>query len=154
MSPYRETVSGSVPGTDRGPSGRERELTAQAGTGSDVRVLVVDDERFAGEAMALLLQQQGYEACIAGSGPEALEIVPLFRPHVVLLDIAMAGMDGFETAARMRAAASGGMQPRLVAVSGYGGEGFATACLQAGFDRCLTKPVTRTTLIGLLAGLL
>lgn len=132
----------------------ERELAARAAPRADSRVLVVDDDRYAGEAMALLLQQQGYQACIAGSGPEALEMTPVFRPHVVLLDIAMAGMDGFETASRLRAATSGGIRPRLVAVSGYGGEGFATACLQAGFDRCLTKPVARATLIELLEGLL
>jgi two-component system CheB/CheR fusion protein len=114
---------------------------------------VVDDEPYAREAMALLLQHQGYRVCVACSGPEALELAQAFEPDVVLLDIVMAGMDGFETALRLRAAAPCAGSPRLIAVSGYGGDGFAMACRRAGFDRCLTKPVARATLIGLLEGL-
>jgi two-component system CheB/CheR fusion protein len=149
MNPHREPLPGEAPDAaavnlDAGPG-----VAAQArGPGS--RVLVVDDEQFAREAMALLLQQQGYQVCVACSGPEALELAQAFEPDVVLLDIAMAGMDGFETALRLRTAAPGPARPRLVAVSGYGGERFAMACRQAGFDHCLTKPVARANLIGLL----
>lgn len=152
MNPHREPSPGEVPATACAAVDSTPGVAAQA-RGAHSRVLVVDDEAYAREAMALLLQQQGYRVCVACSGPEALELAQAFEPDVVLLDVAMAGMDGFETALRLRAAAPGRACPRLIAVSGYGGEEFGVACRRAGFDHCLTKPVARATLIGLIEGL-
>jgi CheY-like chemotaxis protein len=118
-----------------------------------MRLLVVDDERHVADAMALLLKTQGYEVAVAYSGVEALETAERFDPQVVFLDIGMAGMDGFETARRLRSNETTAHPRRLVAVSGYGDEAFLVASRQAGFDDRLIKPVTRQTLVALLDGL-
>ena len=149
LHPHRQPMPGKPPENANRSGEHGLDLAAQT-RAPGCRVMVVDDEQYAREAMALLLRQQGYCVDVACSGPEAIELARSFDPDVVLLDIAMAGMDGFETALRMRAAAPADGRMRLVAVSGYGGEGFSAACHRAGFDHCLTKPVARSTLIGLL----
>ena len=118
-----------------------------------VRLLVVDDDRHVADAMALLLETRGYEVAVALSGPEAIELAAVLEPRIVFLDIGMAGMDGFETARRLRAAAPDARHQHLVAVSGYADEAFDAACRQAGFDRFVTKPVSRQLLNELLDAL-
>lgn len=111
-----------------------------------IRLLVVDDDRHVADAMALLLELQGYEVAVAYGGAAAVELAERLDPQVVFLDIGMAGMDGFETARRLRMAESEPRHRRLVAVSGYGDEAFVKACRQAGFDDHLVKPVNRQML--------
>jgi CheY-like chemotaxis protein len=129
----------------------EQGVTQTAAVDRSTRLLVVDDDPNIADAMALLLRCQGHEVTVAYSGAEALERVEREDPQVVFLDIGMAGMDGFETARRLRAADPVPRRRRLVAVSGYGDEAFLAACRQAGFDHQLVKPVNRQMLDAALA---
>ena len=82
-------------------------------------VLVVDDNRDAAETMAMLLRMAGHVVHIAYDGPAALEAVRSLRPRVVLLDLGLPGLDGFQVAERIRSIPEGA-RILLIAISGYG----------------------------------
>ena len=103
------------------------------------RVLVVDDSITTAESMAALLQLKGHELRVANDGPQAIEIAAEFRPEVVLLDIGMPGMNGYEVAKELRLL-SGLEQTVLVALTGYGQEEDRRTSREAGFDHHLVKP--------------
>src|SRR4051794_40715700 len=84
-------------------------------------VLVVDDYQDAADSLALLVRQWGYQALVAYDGPSALDLARTSIPEVVLLDIGLPRMDGFEVARRLRRLPEMG-QAFLVAVTGYGRE--------------------------------
>jgi PAS domain S-box-containing protein len=105
-----------------------------------LRVLVVDDNRDAMESMAMLLGFWGHEVSTAGDGTEALDLVQQQRPHVVLLDIGLPGIDGYEVARRIRAQENVG-KPVLVALTGYGQAEDRQRAREAGFTLHLVKPV-------------
>jgi CheY-like chemotaxis protein len=115
-----------------------------------LRVLVVDDCADTTWSLALLLQAWGHEALIAHDGPRALELAAVYHPHVVLLDIALPGMDGLEVARRLRQA-EGPERSYLLGVSGYGQEEDRLRSLAAGFDDHWIKPVEPEDLHRLLA---
>ena len=105
-----------------------------------LRVLLADDNVDAAETMSAVLQMSGHEVCTVYSGHQALEAAPGFAPDVMLLDIGMPGMSGYQLAHRLRA------DPRyastvLVALTGWGSESDKTLARDAGFDHHLTKPV-------------
>jgi CheY-like chemotaxis protein len=102
-----------------------------------LRVLVVDDNADAAESLAILLNLWGHAARVACSGVEALSLAPNFRPQVVVVDISMPGMDGYEVARRLRADHSGIV---LVALSGLTSAEHQRQCEEAGFVLCLLKP--------------
>ena len=103
------------------------------------RVLVVDDNRDSAETMAELVKIWGYEVRTAHDGLAALDCARIFRPHVVLLDVGLPGMDGYELAQRLRAEGLAGNL--LVSVTGYGQDEDRRRAAEAGFDHHLTKPV-------------
>jgi CheY-like chemotaxis protein len=105
-----------------------------------MRVLVVDDDRLVAYSLSKMLKLHGYSVRTASSGGDALALVPEFRPQAILLDIGLVGMDGFETARRLRSL-PGGDGYRLIAVSGYGDEAALERSKVAGFDAYLIKPV-------------
>jgi PAS domain S-box-containing protein len=107
---------------------------------ADRRVLVVDDNRDAAESLGMLLRLSGCEVEVAFSGVTAIEIVEQFEPAVVLLDIGMPGMDGYETVRRLRASRRG-KEMLLVALTGWGQKEDKQRALEAGFDEHLTKPM-------------
>ena len=111
-----------------------------------VRVLVVDDYPDNAESMALLLRLYGHEAETALSGPAALEAARARRPEVVLLDIDMPGMSGYEVAARLREMFHGGVV--LIAITAHGLEADRRRSLEAGFDRHVVKPADTEKLEG------
>ena len=119
----------------------------------DTRVLVVDDNRDAAESMAQLLECWGYEVRVAGSGPAGLTAAAEYQPGVILLDIGMPGMDGYEVARRLRAATAT-REVVLVALTGYGQEQYWQLSREAGFDYHVVKPVEPEELKLLLAGTL
>jgi CheY-like chemotaxis protein len=116
---------------------------AEGGEGQR-RVLVVDDNRDSAETMAELVKIWGYEVRTAHDGPAALDCARSFRPHVVLLDVGLPGMDGYELAQRLRAEGLAGNL--LVSVTGYGQDEDRRRAAEAGFDHHLTKPVDPDTL--------
>ena len=113
------------------------------------RVLVVDDNGDAAESLALLLQSAGAEVHTANDGPAGLAAVRRFVPHVVLLDLGMPGMDGFEVARRLRAE-PGLAGLVLVALTGWGQEEDRKRTRSSGFDHHLTKPVDVDRLMDIL----
>jgi PAS domain S-box-containing protein len=112
------------------------------------RVLVVDDNVDAADSLALLLKLSGQETRVAYDGPTALLVAEAFRPQLVLLDIGMPGMDGYEVARRLR---EQGRKVPLVAVTGWGQEEDRRRSREAGFDHHLVKPVDPSALQQLLA---
>jgi signal transduction histidine kinase/CheY-like chemotaxis protein len=103
------------------------------------RVLVVDDNRDAADSLGLLLKVLGAEVRVARDGAEALEAYSAYDPAVVLLDIGMPGMDGYEVARRIRAQ-SPGPRPTIVALTGWGQENDRREAREAGFDHHMVKP--------------
>ena len=112
------------------------------------RVLVVDDNRDAADAVALLLSLAGHAVEVAYDGPEALLRAPTFRPNVMLLDIGMPGMNGYDVCRSMREQ-EGGKQVRIVALTGWGNEDDRRRSLEAGFDAHVVKPVDERTLLAI-----
>ena len=108
--------------------------------GTRRRVMVVDDNRDAAESLGMLLEMENCTVSVAFDGPQALEALPAFHPDIVLLDIGMPGMDGYELARRMRTT-PGGTELVLVALTGWGQADDKKRAMDAGFDEHLTKPV-------------
>ncbi|MFO0581641.1 MAG: ATP-binding protein [Anaeromyxobacter sp.] len=109
------------------------------------RVLVVEDNADAAETLVEVLKLLGHEARWAPDGPAALALAERFAPDVVLLDIGLPEMDGYEVARRLRASARGETL-QIVAVSGYGQLEDQERARAAGFDLHLTKPVEPASL--------
>jgi len=114
------------------------------------RVLVVDDNVDMADSLSLLLSLRGYKVDTAYDGLAALKKAASFHPEVVLLDIGLPGLDGYEVATRLRRRRRTA-KSLLVALTGYGGEDDQLRALQAGFDHHLTKPVDPIVIYRLLA---
>src|SRR5882724_4162348 len=115
------------------------------------RVLIVDDNEDAANSLALILKLSGYETASVYTAADALERAAAFRPDVVLLDIGLPGMDGYEVAQKLREL-PGLRDIRLVAVTGYGQSDDRLRARDAGFDDHLTKPVEFAVLDRTLTG--
>jgi CheY-like chemotaxis protein len=102
-------------------------------------VLVVDDCRDAADSLALLLKWWGFQTVVAYDGPSALAAALALPPVVVLLDLGLPGMDGYEVARRLRGRPGMG-EALLVALTGYGQEEDVRRCHEAGCDLHLLKP--------------
>jgi signal transduction histidine kinase len=114
------------------------------------RILVADDNNDAVEALALQLRLAGHEVRSANDGVEALEVADTFAPQVVLLDLGMPRMDGYETAREIRRK-WWGKSATLVALTGWGGQQDRQRTTDAGFDAHLVKPVTEFDLFRAIA---
>jgi two-component system nitrogen regulation response regulator NtrX len=102
------------------------------------RVLVVDDEKGVREALRQLLEYEEMEVKTAASGVEALELYPTFHPHLTLLDVKMAGMDGLDTLSKLRELDGGA---KVVMISGHGTIQTAVEATQRGAYDFLEKPL-------------
>ncbi len=125
--------------TAAAPNGERRAL----------RILAVDDNVDAAESLAMLLRLDGHEVSVAHDGPHALELAAAERPEVILLDIGLPGMDGYEVCRRLRQLPR--PQPRIIAMTGYGQDKDRQRAAEAGFDEHTVKPVEYGKLAGLLA---
>jgi len=114
------------------------------------RILVADDNSDAVEALALQLRLAGHEVRSANDGLEALEVAETFAPQVVLLDLGMPRMDGYEAAREIRRK-WWGKSATLVALTGWGGQQDRQKTTDAGFDAHLVKPVTEFDLFQAIA---
>lgn len=114
------------------------------------RVLVVDDNRDAAQAIAMVLRFEGYEVEEAFDGTQALAAAGAHHPQAMLLDIGMPGLDGYEVARRIRQE-PWGPDVVLIACTGWGQPQDKRNAFDAGFDAHLTKPIVPAELIELLA---
>jgi CheY-like chemotaxis protein len=115
-----------------------------------LRVLVVDDCSDTTTTTATLVRLWGHDARVALDGPAALELAKTYQPQVVLLDIGLPDMDGYEVARQLRMQATG-QQPLLISMTGYGQEQDRRRSMVAGCDEHWVKPVDLSALEGLLA---
>jgi PAS domain S-box-containing protein len=134
----------SQPGPTQG-----RHFSAEAAPPTGRRILVVDDNVDAALSVGRLLKLWGHEVQTAFSGSEALELAGTFRPQIVLLDIGMPGMSGYDVAKRLRA------NPEfagliITALTGYGQAEDRRRSREAGFDHHLTKPPDPVALAALI----
>jgi PAS domain S-box-containing protein len=104
------------------------------------KVLLVEDNPDAAAALADLLDLWGYEVVVAGDSDAALRAMESFTPRILLLDIGLPGMDGYELARHLRTRL-GTLKARFIALTGYGQEADRRRSAEAGFDHHLTKPV-------------
>ncbi len=127
---------------------------AVTATLAGVRILVVDDEAGARELMSQMLQDFGAEVALADSGHTALSLLFEQRPHVLLADLGMPGMDGFALIEQVRALDPefGGLTP-AVAVTGYSSPQDRLRALQAGYQNHIAKPVEAEELAIVIASL-
>jgi signal transduction histidine kinase len=116
------------------------------------RILVVDDNRDSAESLATLLRLIGNEVRTAHDGRQALEVAAEYRPDMVLLDIGLPVLNGYEVARRLRTEPGYG-RPMLVALTGYGSEEDRHRSQSSGFDHHMVKPVDFGALQTLLASL-
>jgi CheY-like chemotaxis protein len=118
----------------------ERHTPIHCAEARALRLLVVDDNADGAASTALLLELQGHTLRIAHSGLEAIAAVPEFQPQVVILDISLPDISGYEVARRLRASLAQAT-PRLIALTGWGSEDDRRRARAAGFDAHLVKPV-------------
>lgn len=121
------------------------------GSARAVRILCVDDNRIVADGYARLLEGMGHKAQVAYDGEGALRAAHTFRPEIVLLDIDMPGMNGYEVAHRLLEQQDD-PPPKIVALTGWGRESDKQRAQDAGFYRYVVKPLTREALESLLAG--
>ncbi|HYE39239.1 MAG TPA: PAS domain S-box protein, partial [Ramlibacter sp.] len=131
------------------PAAVSEEQREQDDPSGGLRVLVIDDNRDSADSATDVLRLLGNEVECAYDGRNGVTLAQRFRPHMILMDLAMPGMDGYET--RRRLAAGGQAAPAfMVAMTGYGNEDDKRRTREAGFDAHLTKPVELDALVGLL----
>lgn len=129
-----------LPLEERTPDALPNGPQTRPGGARRARVLVVEDVPDTANSLRDLLKLAGCTVVVADSGVRAVEIAPGFRPEIVLCDLGLPGLNGFEVAEALRRdPATAGA--RLIALSGYGQEAIQQRCRKAGFDSHLTKPV-------------
>ena len=104
------------------------------------RVLVVDDNVDSGEMLVLLVEALGHEAALSTDGPSAIVKAKEMRPDVVILDVDLPGMDGYEVATRLRASDET-RAARMFTLSGYGEDSDLERSKASGCEAHLVKPV-------------
>jgi PAS domain S-box-containing protein len=115
-----------------------------------LRVLIVDDNTDAADTLAMVIQQMGANVRTVYDGATALRMCESFLPHLVLLDIGMPHMSGYEVARAIRMLKCG--KPVIAAVTGWGQEADRARAREAGFDRHFTKPISEVALRELVSG--
>jgi PAS domain S-box-containing protein len=155
------TVTASSDGPGKGSEFFVRLPAARTGAESDgkveaaapaarsLRVLVVDDNADTANGMAKLLKLSGHDVRVAHNGEEAINVARDHQPEVMLLDIGLPGMDGYELASKLRRE-DWSENSVLIAVSGYGEEQARDRSKKAGFHHHLVKPVNFDTVLALL----
>lgn len=130
----------------------ESALIPKASQDRPYRILVVDDNVDAAESLGLLLRSAGHETYLAHDGQQAVEASARLHPDVIILDIELPRLDGYEVARTIRMRGSNGRGPRIIALTGWGQDGDKHRARDVGFDEHLTKPVDPVVLTRLLAG--
>jgi CheY-like chemotaxis protein len=136
--PARPAAAGAAPRREAGAPGER-----------PARILVVDDNVDLARGLARLLQIRGHDVQVAHDGPTGLDKAKKSKPEVVLLDIGLPGMDGYQVAAHLRQEETV-KDATLIAISGYGQEEDLRLAKEAGFDHHLVKPIASADLFKLL----
>ncbi len=147
-----ESMAAAPPGSTAGAAAAEAESPAVAAGARHHRILVVDDNHDAADSLAMLLKGSGHDVRMAYDGVAALAAAGEFRPDVILLDLGLPGLSGFEVARRIRTEPWGGPM-RLIALSGWGQEEDIRRTRDAGFNAHMIKPPDFTALLNLLSTL-
>jgi CheY-like chemotaxis protein len=116
------------------------------------KILVADDDQDSAESLALLFQLMGHEVRAAQSGVAAIDMAAQFRPDLIVLDIGMPGLDGYEVCRRIRQQ-DWGQSIVIAALTGWTRDEDRDRSEQAGFDHYLVKPVDPKLLEDLVAGM-
>lgn len=124
---------------------------APTSTATKKRILVVDDNRDSANTLAMLLKISGYETQTAGDGASAIESTADFKPEVILLDIGLPDMSGYDVCKQLRQQTLD-PRPKIVAVTGWSADDVQDRGGEDCFDGHLAKPVDFKTLQGLIAG--
>lgn len=125
------------------PAEARRALTGR------LRVLVIEDNQDTADALALLLEDNGYPAIVANTGRKGLALARTWRPEVVLLDLVLPDVNGYAVARQLRDALRPGLAS-LIAVTGYARDREREMMHGARFDHYLVKPVSFATILDLL----
>ena len=112
-------------------------------------VLIVEDNADSRDVLRTALELDGHRVDSAADGPEGVELALARRPEIVLIDIGLPGVSGYDVARQIRSALGAGVV--LIAVTGYGGAEDRRRALEAGFDTHLVKPIDPTVLTQLIA---
>ena len=121
-----------------------------SGTGKTLRVLVVDDDRDGADTLGLLVEELGNQVHVTYGGMSALDVAAVFRPDLMLIDLAMPDMDGCHLVGQFRQIPAFA-QTQIVAVTGHADQGHKTLAMKAGFDKVLFKPVALKEIKAVLA---
>ena len=146
----QSAANAAIPATVNVASAQEASVAVAPTPPRRRRILVVDDNEDSADSLAMLLRLQGHEAHIARDGLEAVEMALRTQPEVVLLDIGLPKLNGYEAARRIRLS-PGGKSMRFVALTGWGQEEDRKLSAAAGFDEHLVKPVDNDLLVAILA---
>ncbi len=133
-------------------------LTGTVGSSSDPvertqaprRIIIVDDDTDGAASLSMLLTMVGHEVATAHDGLEAIKAAGEFKPHIVLLDLDLPKLNGYDVCRRMRAE-NWGNRALIVAVTGWADEAHRQQALTAGFDMHLVKPVSAEVFMTVLA---
>lgn len=148
---HRGTVEARSEGPGRGaefvvrlpsqpePAAITRMPEAPKRSGTRLRILVVEDNRDAADSLKMLFQLFGYDVTVAYTGPAGVETAKNWKPDVILCDLGLPGLSGYEVAKALRQHPDTA-KVRLIAVTGYGGDEDRLKTREAGFDAHLTKP--------------
>ena len=115
--------------------------------GSPKRILIIEDDADGREALRMQLVNAGHDVYAAATGIEGIETAARVKPEIVLLDVGLPGLDGYQVAQRLKV---GSDVPRLIAITGYGRPEDRERALEAGIDQHMTKPVDAAELARLL----
>lgn len=121
-------------------------------TGKTVRVLVVDDDRDGADTLGMVVEELGCQVHVTYGGTSALDVATVFRPDLMLIDLAMPDMDGCRLVTRFRQIPSFA-RTQIVAITGHTDQGHRSLAMKAGFDKVLFKPVTLTEIRAILASI-
>ena len=105
------------------------------------RILVVEDNDDTAQSLRLLLEALGYVTHVALDGEEAVAAAAKLSPDVILMDVGLPGISGYEAARRIRAAGASGRKVRIIALTGWGQQADRQRSAEAGIDHHLVKPL-------------
>jgi PAS domain S-box-containing protein len=139
-----------LPALDSSTASRPSEAKAPAIDTPPRRIVLIEDNEDSREMLRVSLQMSGHEVGVAADGPSGLALVQRRAPDVVLVDVGLPGMDGYEVARRIRAMPEG-RRIRLIALTGYGQPEDRRRSRESGFDAHLVKPIDPACLMSALS---